>query len=145
MKWIIIVIGMFFLSLNGCSSSKDISSNQGGVFFYLGSGFDQDKIEVYFNDSQFELTVTTDFSIGVVLSSFFKCLDQDIYLIENGSIIETKKINTCDFLKLTIKGGGNKLLEQKIDSSKGKYIMIDKDQISKLLKVYQSKKPIIVE
>jgi len=138
------VITLVFIAFSCSMSNRSFEKKRDNMYIYLGSGFDHETVEIQFNDFIFKINASTDFSSGIVLSSYFKCSGNTIELIRNDSVVDSVVINPFKYMNLKVKTKES-TLEADIYPSKGKYVIIDKDLVSKEMKVIQTKKPISVE
>jgi hypothetical protein len=138
--FVIIIVCHF----SGCSVFKNSTAKSNDMFYYLGSGYDHEIVKVYFNSYEFQFEAKSDFSTGIVLSNYFQCSSNLIKMISNNTVIDSVNLNTCKAVSIKVQTKES-VIEKTILSSKGQYVIIDKDKVTNELRVTQSKKPFSLE
>lgn len=129
---------------SGCTVYNNSSAKSNDMYYYLGSGYDHEIVKVYFDNYEFQFEATSDFSMGVVLSNYFQCSNNTVNMINNNTVIDSVNLHTCKTLSLKVQTEES-TIEKNISSSKGQYVIIDKDKATNELRITQSKKPFSLE
>ncbi len=106
--------------------------------FYFGSGFKGDTVTIFFDDNKFMLTVQSDFSVGINLSSSYNSSSGNITLMRNGLVEELKEIHSYD--KILIRVHVSDLeIQNNFTIERGKFVLIDYHKSENKIVFSQSK------